>query len=144
VLWCFSNSDRTQNGILTLHLSGDAAWSDDQRMVHLEERVARLYDELRLPLYRYLLCMRILPKPDYTLEGGDTGALITASSGHGTHGYANSDPQMGVLFIAWGVDIRQGVHLESIQNVDVAPTVAAILNLKVKGIDGRTLNEILR
>jgi hypothetical protein len=112
--------------------------------VRLEERVARLYDELRLPLYLYLLCMRILPKPDYMLEGGDTGALITASSGHRTHGYANSDPQMGALFIAWGVDIRQGVHLESIQNVDVAPTVAAILNLKMKGIDGRTLNEILR
>ncbi|HEY9137954.1 MAG TPA: hypothetical protein VIM67_06750 [Terriglobus sp.] len=78
---------------MTLHLSGDAAWSDDQRMVRLEERVARLYDELRLPLYLYLLCMRILPKPDYTLEGGDMGA---------------------------------------------------ILNLKMKDIDGRTLNDILR
>lgn len=60
--WYFSNSDRTQNGLLTLRLSGDAARSDDQRMVRLEEQVARLYDELRSPLYRYLLCMRVLPE----------------------------------------------------------------------------------
>lgn len=62
MLWYFSNSDRTQNSILTLRLSGDAARSDDQRTVRLEERVAHLYDELRSPLYRYLLCMRVLPE----------------------------------------------------------------------------------
>ena len=62
VYWCFSNSDGTQGGILSLRLSGEAARSDDQRTVRLEEQIARLYDELRLPLYRYLLCMRILPE----------------------------------------------------------------------------------
>lgn len=62
MVWYFSSADRTQGGILTLRLSGAAARSDDQRTVRLEEKVARLYDELRLPLYRYLLCMRVLPE----------------------------------------------------------------------------------
>jgi RNA polymerase sigma-70 factor (ECF subfamily) len=43
-------------------LSAESARSDDERTVRLEEQVARLYDELRLPLYRYLLCMRIVPE----------------------------------------------------------------------------------
>lgn len=62
MLWYFSNSDRTQNGILTLRLSGEVAQTRDQRTVRLEEQVVRLYDELRLPLFRYLLCMRVLPE----------------------------------------------------------------------------------
>lgn len=62
MFWYFSNSDRTENGILTLRLSSETARSDDQRVVRLEEQVARLYDELRLPLFRYLLCMRVLPE----------------------------------------------------------------------------------
>lgn len=62
MLWYFSNSDRTQGGILTLSLGAEVARSDDQRTVRLEEQVVRLYDELRLPLFRYLLCMRVLPE----------------------------------------------------------------------------------
>lgn len=83
-------------------------------------------------------------KPDYALEGGDTGSLVTASSGHGTHGYSNADPKMGALFVAWGADIRSGVHLEMIKNVDVAPTAAAILQLKMNDVEGRVLREILQ
>jgi predicted AlkP superfamily pyrophosphatase or phosphodiesterase len=83
-------------------------------------------------------------KPDYTLEGGDTGALVTISSGHGTHGYSNTDPKMGALFVAWGAAVRGGVHLDSIKNLDVAPTIARILGIKMANVQGRTLSEILR
>jgi RNA polymerase sigma-70 factor, ECF subfamily len=40
----------------------DAARSDNQWTVRLEEQITRLYDELRRPLFRYLLCMRIVPE----------------------------------------------------------------------------------
>lgn len=83
-------------------------------------------------------------KPDYALEGGDAGPLVTAGSGHGTHGYSNTDPKMGALFVVWGAGIRAGVHLESMKNVDVAPTVALMLKLRMKDVDGRVLDEILR
>ncbi len=57
----FANSERSSDGILSLNLSVDATRSDDLRTVRLEEQIARLYDELRQPLFRYLLCMRIAP-----------------------------------------------------------------------------------
>ena len=82
-------------------------------------------------------------KPDYALEGGETGPLVTPSVGHGTHGYSNTDPKMGALFVAWGEGIRSGVHLESMKNLDVAPTVASILKLKMKDVEGRVLIDIL-
>lgn len=62
MLWYFANSGRSHYGVFSLDLSADAARLDDQRTVRLEEQIARLYDELRLPLFRYLLCMRIAPE----------------------------------------------------------------------------------
>ncbi|WP_047487098.1 alkaline phosphatase family protein [Terriglobus sp. TAA 43] len=86
----------------------------------------------------------ITAKPDYALEGGDTGPLITPSTGHGTHGYSNADVKMGALFVAWGANIRNGIRLETIKNVDITPTAASILKLKMDGVEGRVLKEILR
>lgn len=83
-------------------------------------------------------------KPDYALEGGDPAPLVTSSTGHGTHGYSNADPKMGALFVAWGANIRNGIHLETIKNVDVAPTAASILRLKMDGVSGDVLKKILR
>jgi RNA polymerase sigma-70 factor (ECF subfamily) len=45
-----------------MHLSMNAAKSDDQGTLDLKDKVAHLYEELRVPLFRYLLCMRILPE----------------------------------------------------------------------------------
>ena len=49
-------------GTLGMHLTIDAARSDDQRVSRLEEQIAHLYEELRLPLFRYLLCIRVSPE----------------------------------------------------------------------------------
>jgi predicted AlkP superfamily pyrophosphatase or phosphodiesterase len=62
----------------------------------------------------------------------------------GSHGYLAGDPDMDAILLAWGYGIRPGVTLERIQNVDVAPTVAALLGLKMKGVVGRELREILK
>lgn len=56
----FSNSEQGLGGTLGLHLNLDAAESGDQRTLRLEEQIAHLYEELRLPLFRYLLCMRVM------------------------------------------------------------------------------------
>jgi RNA polymerase sigma-70 factor (ECF subfamily) len=48
--------------MLGLHLGIDAARSDDQKILRLEEQIAHLYEELRQPLLRYLLCMRVVPE----------------------------------------------------------------------------------
>jgi RNA polymerase sigma-70 factor, ECF subfamily len=58
----FANSEQSHDGILSLGLSMDNARLDNQRTVRLEEQIARLYEELRRPMFRYLLCLRVVPE----------------------------------------------------------------------------------
>jgi RNA polymerase sigma-70 factor (ECF subfamily) len=43
-------------------LPADHAGREGQEILKLRERVAALFDELRFPLYRYLLCLNIRPE----------------------------------------------------------------------------------
>ncbi len=61
----------------------------------------------------------------------------------GTHGALPEDPRLHATFVAWGAGIRRGAALEIIRNVDVAPTVARLLGLRLEGTEGRVLEEIL-
>jgi RNA polymerase sigma-70 factor (ECF subfamily) len=47
--------------IIVLRLDAPAMGAEGRRTQSLENRVARLYEELRLPLFRYLLCLDIPP-----------------------------------------------------------------------------------
>ena len=81
-------------------------------------------------------------KVGYEFRSGTTEAK--AESSGGTHGYLNSDPQMQAIFIAWGDGIRPGVHLGHISNLDVAPTIAALLGIQMSNVTGRPLSKMLR
>jgi predicted AlkP superfamily pyrophosphatase or phosphodiesterase len=65
--------------------------------------------------------------PDYSFGNEAEGSYVTGIEG-GTHGYLNTDPKMQAIFVAWGAGIASGVRLDKISNLDVAPTIAAILN----------------
>jgi hypothetical protein len=77
-------------------------------------------------------------KPDYSFGNESEGPLVSEASG-GTHGFLNTDPQMQAIFLAWGAGVSPGVHLSSIANVDVAPTIAALLGLDMKETQGRVI-----
>ena len=72
------------------------------------------------------------------------GDFVTPAAERGTHGYLNSDPKMQAIFIAWGADIPKGVRLNSISNLDVAPTIARLLGLEMKHAKGRAIGEIVK
>lgn len=61
----------------------------------------------------------------------------------GSHGYSPTQPMMYATFVAWGAGIKPGVKLPEVNNVDVSPTIARLLGLKMKNVDGRVLEEIL-
>ncbi len=82
-------------------------------------------------------------KPDYAFTGDPEQAYITQSGG-GTHGSLNTDPKMQAIFIAWGAGIPKGVDLGNISNVDVAPTIAALLGLEMKQAKGHAILEIVK
>ena len=75
--------------------------------------------------------------------GDDTVTDVTPEVYPGHHGYLASDAQLNGMFVAWGHGVKRGAQLGAIRNVDVAPTVAALLGLKMENIEGRVLTEAL-
>ena len=72
-------------------------------------------------------------KDGYAFNSGQETEYITALPG-GTHGYLNSDPKMRAIFLAWGRGVPAGTRLGDISNLEVAPTIAALLNLKIPNL----------
>lgn len=87
----------------------------------------------------------LYPKAGYAFKNDAGGeAVITPSVNYGgTHGYFNGDPQLDGIFIASGRGIKKGVVLDRMANLDVAPTMAKLMGLKLPQQDGRVLEEIL-
>ena len=81
-------------------------------------------------------------KPGYSFASGSPGGESGASHA-GTHGYLNSDAEMQAIFLAWGNGIRRGVRLDHISNLDVAPTIAALLGIEMTNVTGHPLREIM-
>jgi predicted AlkP superfamily pyrophosphatase or phosphodiesterase len=80
--------------------------------------------------------------PDYMFSSESEGEYVMPVPQGGTHGYINSDPQMQAIFIASGAGIPKGVRIGNISNLNVAPTIAALLGLKMNGISGHPIPEI--
>jgi predicted AlkP superfamily pyrophosphatase or phosphodiesterase len=85
-------------------------------------------------------------KDGYAFGGGagDQLAIDAPEGSLGAHGYVSTDPDLQSLFIASGRGIRPGVRLESVDNLDIAPTAARLLGLELKDVDGKVLTDILR
>ena len=86
-------------------------------------------------------------KSGYAFAATATGdkTVVDATEGSlGAHGYLSSDPEIQSLFIASGRGIKPGVKLQSVDNVDVAPTAAKLLGVELKNADGHMLTEILQ
>ena len=89
----------------------------------------------------------LFAKSDYTFShpAADGGpVVVTAAQQGGSHGYLASDPDMDAIFIASGYGIRRGVTLDEIPNLDVAPTLANLLGVKLPKIQGQVLRQILQ
>jgi predicted AlkP superfamily pyrophosphatase or phosphodiesterase len=79
----------------------------------------------------------------FTAAVGDATASDAAEGSLGAHGYVNTDPELGAIFVASGRGIKPGVTLESVRNVDLAPTIARLLGITLKDPEGKVLSEIL-
>jgi hypothetical protein len=81
----------------------------------------------------------VRPKPDDMFGNESEGAVITHGSAAGTHGHLNNDPEMHAIFITWGAGIPKDKRLGEMSNLDVAPTVAALLGIEMKGVKGQPI-----
>jgi predicted AlkP superfamily pyrophosphatase or phosphodiesterase len=70
--------------------------------------------------------------------------VVDAAEGSlGAHGYVSTDPDIRALFIASGRGIARRVTLETIDNLDVAPTAARLLGIELKDVQGKVLERAL-
>jgi predicted AlkP superfamily pyrophosphatase or phosphodiesterase len=82
--------------------------------------------------------------PGYAFANSRGGAVSTAvPSTQGAHGYPNSDPELDAIFIASGAGVRRGHTIERISNLDVAPTAATLLGVKLPEAQGHAIAEAL-
>jgi len=89
----------------------------------------------------------LVARSGYAFSAGATGDRTVADTSEGslgTHGYVSSDPDIQSLFIASGRGIAPGVRLDSVDNVDIAPTAATLLGVELRNVDGKVLTQILR
>jgi predicted AlkP superfamily pyrophosphatase or phosphodiesterase len=80
-------------------------------------------------------------KDGYAFSGSNSGDPIKSvdNGAEGAHGYLNTDPEMNAVFVAWGSGIHAGTKLDTVRNIDIAPTVAELLGLRMSGITGKSL-----
>jgi predicted AlkP superfamily pyrophosphatase or phosphodiesterase len=88
----------------------------------------------------------LIPKAGYAFANSKGGAVSTpVASASGAHGYLNTDPELDAIFIASGAGIRSGGEIERVRNIDVAPTIAELLGVRMDGgIQGRVIREALK
>jgi predicted AlkP superfamily pyrophosphatase or phosphodiesterase len=83
-------------------------------------------------------------EPGYMFSDNSEGDFVTNAGPGGTHGYVNTDEQMQAIFIAFGAGIPKGIQVGTISNLDVAPTVAALLGIEMKGTKGHAIDKIVK
>jgi len=93
-----------------------------------------------------------LPTAAFALEAsegyyfGETweGQFVTNNIGaKGTHGYHPSKRAMDTGFIISGRGVARGTVLERIRQIDVAPTAARLLGVRLPKAEGRAITEFL-
>src|SRR5438094_573462 len=103
------------------------------------------FGELGLPMnHRMLPDVVFEAKPGYQFSDETAGDDENGAPKYrGTHGQRPDAPGNAAFFMASGAGIRRGAKLGRIESRDVAPTLAALLNVPMPDVEGRVLTEIL-
>lgn len=84
-------------------------------------------------------------KDGYSFSDALSPTIISEVKGNrGSHGYVATHPKMQAGFVMAGAGVKSGVVLDQITNRDVAPTMARLLGLEMKEVEGRVLTEALK
>jgi predicted AlkP superfamily pyrophosphatase or phosphodiesterase len=89
----------------------------------------------------------LVPLAGYAVGGGVEGdefvKPITGTMNLGYHGFISEDNRMDAIFVASGMGIKKGAKIESLENVDIAPTIMHLFGKSLPHTRGRVLKAIL-
>jgi predicted AlkP superfamily pyrophosphatase or phosphodiesterase len=83
--------------------------------------------------------------PGYSFDDTLTGAEVRDSGEtyKGTHGYLPTDPRMRASLIIYGPGVRSGAKLPMARMIDLEPSIASLLRLKLPQPEGKPFKEML-
>lgn len=73
-----------------------------------------------------------------------TGPVTSDTSLRGVHGHTPDRPELSASFLIRGPKIRAGQRIGKVNILDVAPTLARILDVDLGPVEGRVLEEIFQ
>ncbi|MBL9084293.1 MAG: alkaline phosphatase family protein [Planctomycetales bacterium] len=80
-------------------------------------------------------------KKDYSFSDSAAGdnLIVAKDAQTGTHGYRPDQPDLLATCIIWGAGVKPAAKLGTINNTDIAPTMARVLGVEIPSVDGRAL-----
>ncbi|WP_422931912.1 alkaline phosphatase family protein [Singulisphaera sp. PoT] len=87
----------------------------------------------------------LVARPGYAVNGASHGdkVIVPHDKAIGAHGYLSTNAEMNAIFVASGSGIKVGGSVDVVDNVDVAPTVAKLLDVSPGEVAGKVLDEVL-
>jgi arylsulfatase A-like enzyme len=90
----------------------------------------------------------IVAKDGYAVTGSAEGEAAIATSTEarfsaGSHGFISKEKKMNAVCVLSGAGIKPGVSLQDVENIDLAPTIAKILDIQNLSPDGHLLTSAL-
>jgi predicted AlkP superfamily pyrophosphatase or phosphodiesterase len=90
----------------------------------------------------------LVAKDGYGVAGSAEGETFVAPGPEskvaaGSHGFISTERKMNAVCVLSGAGIRPGARLKNVENIDIAPTVARLLDLRGLNADGHALSEAL-
>lgn len=96
--------------------------------------------------YPQMADLILVAKDGYGISATATGEdfVITSEGTPGTHGFLSTNPKMNATFIASGLGVRRGETIESVENIDLSPTIAHLLGIDFPHVDGKVVTQALQ
>lgn len=93
--------------------------------------------------YPQMADLILVAKDGYGVGASASGDefVVASEATLGTHGFLSTNPRMNATFIISGAGIRRGQTIESVENIDISPTIARLLGVDFSGVDGRAVTE---
>ena len=86
----------------------------------------------------------IEPLPGYVLDARLSPPFAQPHNRAAGHGYSPATPGMETGLIMWGAGVRPGIRMAETRTLDVAPTIAVLLGLELRDVDGQPIAGALK
>lgn len=95
--------------------------------------------------YQQMADLILVAKDGYGIGATATGDdyVVNSEATLGTHGFLSTNPKMNATFIVSGAGVRSGLTIDTIENIDVSPTIARLLGVKLATADGAVVTQAL-